>query len=82
MKIKIIAVAIVAVILVSACAFAVNGVTGFPQPSVTQQDDGAVEDCDAEDWINREDDCGFTKPSPPRKTTAAKVTPGPRTTRR
>ena len=79
MKIKIIAVVIVAVILVSACAFAVNGITGFPQPAATQQDE--VEDCDAEDWMNREDDCGFTKPSP-RKTTVVKATPKPRVTAR
>jgi hypothetical protein len=85
-RIKIIAVCVVAALLiVGTCATMVNGVTGFPQPAVTQQDD-EVEDCDAEDWINREDDCGFTKPkATPRKTTGApRVTakPKPAVTRR
>lgn len=80
MKIKIIAVAIVAVILVSACALTVNGVSGFQRPGATQQDDD-IEDCDAEDWINREDDCGFVGPKP-TKTTAVKTTPRPRVTAR
>lgn len=40
-----------------------------PQPTPTV-DSSEVEDCDAEDWINREADCGFvvkpsTKPKPP-----------------
>lgn len=47
-----------------------------------------VEDCDAEDFRNREDDCGFTdsdrrktaKPTP--KKTAAKVPSGPGKPRR
>ena len=86
-KIKIAAVAVIAVIVVSLCAMLVNGVTGFPQPGVTQQQDDEAEDCDAEDWINREGDCEFTKRTPaktaapkltPRKTTA----PRPSTTRR
>lgn len=43
-----------------------------------------VEDCDAEDWINREEDCGFIGPKvTPRKTAAApKATAKPATTRR
>jgi hypothetical protein len=53
-KIKIVAVAIVAMTVVGLCAAMVTGAAGFPQPGTTQQDD--VEDCDAEDWANREDD--------------------------
>ena len=40
-----------------------------------------VEDCDAEDYRNKEDDCGFTD-SDRRKTPTVKKTPTVRKTRR
>ena len=70
-------VATVVAIIVGVCAV---GPATFQQSGTTQQDE-EVEDCDAEDWINREDDCGFVSPKPV-KTSAPKVTPKTRATRR
>ena len=70
-------VAVLAVIGVGTMALVASPATTQTPPGTIQQDDD-VEDCDAEDWINREDDCGFTKP----KTTAPKATAKPRATRR
>lgn len=73
------------VALAAAAATLVAGLgCGLSDPSTVTPGGGQIEDCDAEDWANREDDCGFTdwdrrktaKPSP-RKTTG----PSPRTTK-
>ena len=34
------------------------------QQSDTTQQEEEVEDCDAEDFLNREDDCGLVSPKP------------------
>lgn len=71
----------VTILSVACLAAVVEGVARFPAPtdtpSIVQED---VEDCDLEDWMNREDDCGFIKPST-RKAPSLKA-PAPRTTRR
>lgn len=71
-KIRIVAaiIAILAIVGASAMALIAN------PDAFRQQDSGVeeVEDCDAEDWINREADCGFTGPKP-TKTTSVKATP-------
>lgn len=76
----IIAAIVVAVVIVIGCAAVaiVNPATS-PQSGTTQQED--AEDCDAEDWINREDDCGFVSPKPV-KTSAPKTAPKTGATRR
>lgn len=75
-------VAILAVIVTfGACvATAIASPSMFRQTDSAQQDE-EIEDCDAEDWINREDDCGFVSPKPV-KTTAPKAAPKTGTTRR
>lgn len=81
-KIKIAAaiIAVTAMIGVSVVALIANP-AALQHPHQHQQE---VEDCDAEDWVNREEDCGFTGPkATPRKTAAApKVTTKPTATRR
>ncbi len=77
-KIKIAAVVITILALLGVSAVALIANPAAPQQPGTVQEDTDVENCDAEDWINREDDCGFTKP----KTTAPKATAKPRATRR
>lgn len=76
-KIKIVAaiIAVTAMVGVSVAALIVNPATFQRQDSGVEE----VEDCDAEDWINREADCGFVGPKP-SKTSAVKVSPKPRTT--
>lgn len=41
-----------------------------------------VEDCDAEDYANREDDCGFTDADRAKRKTPAPRKPAPRQTKR
>lgn len=70
-------VAIVLVILGCIAVLALNGVG-------TTLDHGVeVEDCDTEDRINREKECGFVQPAKTTKPAPAKspVKPAPRTTR-
>ncbi|GIH07380.1 hypothetical protein Rhe02_54470 [Rhizocola hellebori] len=54
---------ILAVLAVSATLASGAAACGDPAPAVE------VEDCDAEDWANREDDCGFTDADRKKKTT-------------
>ena len=73
-KIKIVAavIAVTAMIGVSVVALIANPAALQPQDSGVEE----VEDCDAEDFLNREDDCGFVGP----KATPAKASPKPRAT--
>lgn len=59
---------------------------GLSDPSTVTPGGVEVEDCDHEDWVNREDDCGFTewdrkktaKPTPRKTTTKASPRPSRR----
>ena len=79
-KISTIVAIIAAVIIVGACTVAAIVNPALIQPSGTVQQE-EIEDCDAEDWANREDDCGFVGPKP-AKTSAPKTAPKTGTTRR
>lgn len=75
---------IVAVVIVILAAIGVSAIALIANPAaVQQQNEGGeeVEDCDAEDFLNREDDCGFSEPKPARSS-AVKATPKPRVTAR
>ena len=64
-KISTIVAIVAAVIIVGACTVAALVNPALIQPSGTVQQE-EIEDCDAEDWANREDDCGFVGRSRPR----------------
>lgn len=71
---------VAAVVIIGACfVTAVVNPAMFQQSGTTQQEE--IEDCDAEDWINREDDCGFVSPKPV-KASAPKTAPKTGVTRR
>lgn len=68
---------------IAAAAALSIALTGATACDLTRQPAGQeveIEDCDAEDWANREDDCGFTDAD--RRTTKKPAKPSPRTTRR
>jgi hypothetical protein len=71
---------VAAVIIVGACTVAAIVNPALIRPSGTVQQE-EIEGCDAEDWANREDDCGFVGPKP-AKTSAPKLTPKTGVTRR
>jgi len=77
----VIATVVIILVCVFAAAFMLRGTNG-----IGSGDSGVeVEDCDAEDYRNRERECGFIKTSEPKKPavkTPAPKQPAPRVTRR
>jgi PBP1b-binding outer membrane lipoprotein LpoB len=83
---------VVGVVLVAlALAFLMSGcsrdvVTPAPTPSVSAEVEAEVPDCDLGDIVERDSDCGFTKPSPkpvvkPTPKLPAPPQPAPRKTK-
>ena len=56
----VITVIVMAVVIVVGCAVAIFNPDMFESGTAQQE----TEDCDAEDFLNREDDCGFVSPKP------------------
>lgn len=55
--------------------FLAAGASACGDPTAAEPSGVEVEDCDAEDFANREDDCGFTEADRKKKTPAPRKTP-------